>query len=184
MEVKTKQECYRLYERGFFGNKPLTWGSFNEIIESGWKGGICMRGKRGIKREKTRYDLSLEEIRKEIKEWEKQGILENEIAFNQSMPNEEHLIIQGEMMKSYRWIELLYSTVKKPMNLALREESKNIHGLKALTFLRHYLYPSSYSYMMGLLELFPDSVVEFSTYDIPVGNIPGRNTVVWEVRNY
>ena len=40
--------------------------------------------------------------------------------------------------------------------------------------------------LMGLLKTFPTSVIEFSAYKIPVGNLSdtGRNTVFWEVRNY
>ena len=43
---------------------------------------------------------------------------------------------------------------------------------------------SSYSDLEALMEIFSDSSIEFSTYRIPVGNIKGRNTIIWEVRNY
>jgi len=46
-----------------------------------------------IKRGQTVYNINLQEVPKIIKEFEKQGISENQIGFNQSMPD-EHLTIQ------------------------------------------------------------------------------------------
>ena len=38
--------------------------------------------------------------------------------------------------------------------------------------------------LMNLDDIFPDSIIEFSAYNTQVGNIPNRNTIFWEVRNY
>jgi len=37
---------------------------------------------------------------------------------------------------------------------------------------------------MELLDLYPDHVIEFSAAEVFVGDRPGRNAVVWEVRKY
>ena len=106
------------------------------------------------------------------------------MKFNQSMPD-EHLLIQGEIMDGVGGgLELTYSTIKKPMNLALVEEELFIKGLTTKILLQQNLSPSSYSDMVALLDIFPDSIIEFSSYDIPVGNLKGRNTIIWGVRNY
>jgi hypothetical protein len=43
---------------------------------------------------------------------------------------------------------------------------------------------TSYEEFLMLGELYPGAVIEFTSYEIVLGNLKGRNTVVWEVRNY
>ncbi len=186
--VDSKLEYYALYERGVFGNKPLTWSSIEEIEQGQWKGKICIRGRKGIARSKARFNLMIDEAKEYTEELKKEGIYPHDLKFNQAMPD-EHLIIQGEVMRDVnrltpRYIHLTYSTVKEPMNYALAKEELYSDGLNALFLLKGNLYPSSYDDLQELLELFPDSIIEFSAYDISVGNIPNRNTIIWEVRNY
>ena len=102
---------------------------------------------------------------------------------DQSMPD-EHLTIQGEVMKTHLGFVLWYTTIKEPMNSALKKESLYAEGLKAYLLLKNYLSESSYEDLIALMELFPESSIEFSSYRVPVGNLPGRNTVIWEVRDY
>lgn len=183
-ELRNKDECYLLYNHGLFGNRALAWNSYQEILNSDWKGQICMRGRRTqIKRGKVVYNVDLEEVPKIIKRWGREGIPEDHIGFNQSMPD-KHLVLQGEVMRYGGRLYLLYTKIKKPMNIALNEETLHAEGLKAKLLLEHTLSGSSYSDLEALFETFPNSIVEFSSYDVPVGEIPGRNAVIWEVRNY
>jgi hypothetical protein len=181
--IRYKTECYALYEAGFFGNKALTWASYKEIFESGWKGMVCMRSKRNIERRRVKYNIPLDRVPSEIRRWVEEGTPKNNIAFNQSMPDRS-LLIQGEVCERGGDFYLTYTTIKKPMNLGLAEEEKVTSGLKAKIILQQTMSPSSYSDLEALLEIFPEAVIEFSTYSTPVGNINGRNTVIWEVRNY
>jgi hypothetical protein len=182
--INNKEECYLLYEAGIFGNKALTWNSLQEIRDSGWKGEVCMRGRlTQIERGKVVYNLNLNEVPRIIEQFKIDGIPESNIGFNQSMPD-EHLVIQGEVMKTWLGLSLMYTTKKEPMNSALKKESLYAEGLKAKLLLENSMCPSSYSDLEALFDWFPDSAVEFSTYNISVGNIPNRNTVIWEVRNY
>lgn len=57
-------------------------------------------------------------------------------------------------------------------------------GLVARHILECHLWPSSYEDLLALFELYPDSVVELSACSFEVGTVPGRNTIIWEVRNY
>jgi len=181
--IDSKVEYYYLFERGFFGNKPLTWNSLDECIESGWNGGICIRGRKGIFRSLTRFDLSKIQAKKYILELEKKGIPEKDLTFNQSLPNEE-LLIQGEIMKSENYYDLTYTTIKEPMNYAFAKEMLTAKGIKALFLLKQNLFPSSYTDLQTLFDIFPDSIIEFGSYNIPLGILPNRNTLIWEVRNY
>jgi hypothetical protein len=181
--VNSKSEYYQLYERGFFGNKPLTWNSIEEIVKSGWNGKICIRGKKGIARSKARFNLTLEETEKYLLELEKEGIPRINLTFNQSLPDED-LLIQGEVMRSTRSYSLTYTTIKEPMNYALAKETLCAEGLTALNLIKSNLFPSSYEDLQTLFSIFPDSVIEFSSYRFPLGSLPNRNTLIWEVRNY
>jgi hypothetical protein len=99
-------------------------------------------------------------------------------------PPDNRLKFQGEIMNTIDGIHILYSTVKKPMNISLREEEKMITGLLALNFLKENMSPSSFEDIMELLKLFPEDVIEFSCYDIQLGTLTNRNTIIWEVRGY
>ena len=182
-KVSNKKEYYFLYEKGFFGNKPLTWNSLEEIKESGWNKGICIRSKQGILRSKTIFDLTMKEAINYVEQLKKEGIKKESLTFNQSMPNEE-LKIQGEIMRSLENYSLTYTTIKKPMNRALEEETLYSDGLKAIGLVKENLFPSSYEDLQDLFDIFPDSIIEFSSYNVPVGNLKNRNTILWEVRNY
>lgn len=182
-EITNKRNCFLLYEAGLFGNKAITWKSYQEILDSGWKGQVCIRGRSQIARGKVIYNVNINEVPKIIKQFGKEGISEHHLSFNQSMPD-EHLVIQGELMRTFLGLSLWYTTRKVPMNKALITESLYANGLKAKLILENFMDPSSYSDLESLMELFLDSAIEFSTYNICVGNIPNRNTVIWEVRNY
>jgi len=183
--IPSKRECYLLYKAGFFGNRPLCWNSHQEIIDSGWQGKVCIRSTAGTARANVRYDIPLENLREEIEKLQAQGVKEEELTFNQSMPN-EHIALQGEVMRSPSGLYLLYTKVQVPMNEALRKKSEHAFGLTTLMLLRQNLSPPSLDDVDAILEIFPESVIEFSAYDVCVGSLArtGRNTIIWEVRNY
>ena len=181
--VSNKADFYRLYSRGAFGNRALSWDSYNELVKSSWRGKVCIRSKVGMKRGKVRYNIPFKGVRDMIGWFGRKGVAESELSFNQSMPDEV-LILQGEVMHGLRGFDLTYTTIKRPMNLALSEEEFYAKGLMAKLILQNALWSTSYNDLTELLELYQDSIVEFSTYDIAVGDLPHRNTVIWEVRNY
>ncbi|MBI4116432.1 hypothetical protein HY449_01670 [Candidatus Pacearchaeota archaeon] len=184
-KILNKTECYALYESGFFGNKARTWNSYEEILKSEWKGGVCMRSKKGVSRKEVRYNIKIEDVPLHIEHFQKIGIPEDMISFNQSMPD-RNLILQGEVMNYQGGIYLFGTILKKPMNIALAEKSFILENDAAGPLLESRLSAESCRDLQNLLEVFPESVVEFSAYSIPVGNLAetGRNTVFWEVRNY
>jgi hypothetical protein len=188
--VDTKQENYALYFAGALGNRALAWSSLDELMKSEWRGRVCIRGKSGINRGKVKYNVPFFRLNDEISNFQNQGISLGELTFNQLMPDES-LIIQGEVTRGLRGLELTYSHVKKPMNIALRENELFAFGLKADLILKEMLWPESYAEVIDLLDFFPGKniwdyshTVEFSSYDRSVGDLPHRNTVIWECRNY
>jgi len=181
--IDTKKDFYLLYNKGLFGNRPLCWNTHKELLNSTWRNAVCIRSTKGTARSNTRFDVPFCELEKELEDLRNTGVKDSEMSFNQSMPNDK-IIIQAEIKRTQFGLYLLYSTIKKPMNLAFKEEIKHAFGLEALLILQTHLFPQSYSDIMNLLEMFPESVIEFGTYSIHVGDLPGRNTIIWEVRNY
>jgi hypothetical protein len=185
MEIKNKRECYDLYDKGLFGNRALSWDSYEELLKSDWRGDVCIRGKgNGIPRIDVKYNIPHSLVGREVERLVKKGYPEGVLRFIQSMPDQS-LSIQGEVIDyNTGGFEITYSLVQKPMNLALAEDTRFAKGLAARIILRSRMDSSSFEDLQALLEIFPESAIEFSTYDVCVGDIPGRNTVFWEVRNY
>ena len=119
-QIKSKREFYDLYNKGVLGNRALTWNSYKEILDSGWRGKVCVRSKKGIARKKVAYNVPNKRVRDVIKSWEKQGYTEENIIFNQSMPD-ERLTVQGEVRIMPGGYYLTYTTVKEPMNKAFEK---------------------------------------------------------------
>lgn len=181
--VATKKDFYVLYKHGVLGNKPLAWSTLEELQKSSWRNPVCIRSTKGTARSNTRFNIPFSELEKELENLRQTGVKDSEMSFNQSMPD-THLLIQGEIKRTENGLYILYTTVKKPMNQGLREESKHAFGLEAQMIMQTHLWPQSYEDVLSLLEAFPDAIIEFGAYSINVGNLPGRNTVIWEVRNY
>lgn len=57
-------------------------------------------------------------------------------------------------------------------------------GSAAWGLLRTVLNPNSLDDLRVLLDEYPGHVVELSALDRCFGTVPGRNAIVWEVRNY
>jgi hypothetical protein len=190
-EILNKKQFYEMYDKNLFGNKALAWNSYKEILDSSWRGNICIRSKIGFARKKVRYNVPREKIAEIIKEFEEEGIKKESITFNQSMPD-DFILIQGEVSSSdfnineenSSPLRMRYSLIRKPMLLALAEKDEEVYGLKVLEILRHFLWENSYNNIMELLEEYPEHVIEFSAYNKEVGDIKGRNAVIWEVRKY
>ena len=41
--LDTKVSAYRAYQAGWFGNKPQTWSSLDEMKKSGYTGNLTLR---------------------------------------------------------------------------------------------------------------------------------------------
>lgn len=63
-------------------------------------------------------------------------------------------------------------------------EGKTWKGLAAKMLLQKHLNASSLADVYALLELYPGHVVELSACAQCIGTVPGRNTILWEVRLY
>jgi hypothetical protein len=63
-------------------------------------------------------------------------------------------------------------------------KAKSYSGITALLLLRKHLNADTFDDLLILLREYPDSVVELSATEQQFGTVPGRNAIIWEVRNY
>jgi len=109
------------------------------------------------------------------------GIPAEDLRYNEAAPD-EHCVFQGEVCRTYRGLELRYAIGRRKTHREAMKTASNVHGLAALEIVRAYV--PDWPDVEVLLDLYDDHVVEFSTYEVPVGCIPGRHTLIWEVRLY
>lgn len=180
--VPTKEENYRLYQSGCFGNKLRTWNTLEELDCSTYRGSVVIRYKEPGS-SFCRYEIPFARLRQVVSELEDFGAHRSKMTFNESAPD-TLLVIQGEVARSTDHLTLYYSDLPLPMRKALKLKAYTLSGLEAIFLLRRNLFPCSYDDLQELLDLYPDSVIEFSAFSRSLGNCRNRNTIFWEIRNY
>lgn len=180
--VLSKRDFAKRYEAGEFGNHAPTWNTLSEFLASGYNGLIHLRNR--IAGGKTWYNVAPNDVDLYWQEALNSGLKPSDLYLSAMCPTEKTLI-QGEIMQSeHGGYNLYYTQVAKPMREALKESSKTTKGTLAMVFLGFYLDPNSIDWIRTLLTRYPGHVIEFSTFSVNWGTLPGYNTVIWEVRNY
>lgn len=180
MDISTKSINYNLYKRGLYGNKLRTWYSLNEYIKSGYNNTVTLRYSGVGGGMYCAYNIINPKLK--IEEFVKQGANRDLFIINESAPD-ENLLIQGEITKDYRGYNLFFSLEKGKMRDCLKNGIQT-NGLKSKIILQKYLFPNSYNDIMELIELYPNHIIEFSSYEFKLGDCQNRNTIIWEIRNY
>ena len=139
------------------------------------------RGRAGGGRAVTH--IPADAVTAKIREWAEEGIDPELITFHESMPDES-LQIQGEVARDVGGLNLSYSVERRQAMREAMEHPSLASGLSARLILEYFLDANSREDIDMLLDLYPDAVIEFGTYERDVGLLPRRNTVIWEVRNY
>lgn len=184
--MTNKSQFVERYNRGEFGNSSPSWDTIKSFLKEfagEWpsdKNLFHLRSK--ITGGPTRYNLAYLDIRniyeimpqeKRDKEW-----------YVSCMAPSRKTLIQGEIQRSINHYDLTYSWIKKPMREALKEQTLHLSGIQVPYLLKGYMDHNSYEWLQELLDLYPDHIVEFSTYSTQWGTVPNFNTVFWEVRKY
>lgn len=180
MEIRSKSEFFRLWNAGVLGNRLRTWERPEDVPESVPVIGLRQVGVAGG----GKLSISTREaIIAEAPSWTAEG---RRFVVCEAAPD-QYATIQGEVQLTERgWSGFLAWPVKagKRMRESMRDDAVQVHGLRVKLLLDHYMDPSSRADLDALLDLYPDAVVEFTSYSVLCGFIPGRNTIFWEVRNY
>lgn len=181
--VLTKQDFVRRYAAGEFGNASPTWSSLDEWAASrGWTFGRLFHIRNRIAAAKTWYDVSADELK--LRWFEALLEYKPDHLYISAMAPTEKTLLQGEVQRGFNGLDLLFTTIAKPMRDALRDWSRSISGVASCLLLDHFLCPKSLEWLIYLLDEYSDHVVEFSTYSVEWGTVQGFNTVFWEVRKY
>jgi hypothetical protein len=180
MIIQSKAEFYNLWKMGILGNRTRLWTNVVEAVKSG-----CPRiGFREIGQTGggawelvERKDAFVTATR-----WEQLG---RRFIMDDGAPNYLSTLV-GEVTRTYRgWEGTLAVEPWCSMRDAMRRGLLLPRSSSVILYLLNkYMDPSSIDDLRDLLDLYPEATVEFSCFTIDVGNIPGRSTLFWEVRNY
>jgi hypothetical protein len=113
-----------------------------------------------------------------------EGIVKGpELILDESAPD-DRVTLQAEVMNSERFIDMRYALDARGMGMRQAyDQMKHANGLRAVTILKERLDAPSWDNLCRILQEYPDSVVELSAYEIPVG-VLGHNALFWEVRDF
>lgn len=185
--VVNKAQNYRLWRAGAYGNKLRAWRTVDAWRRSGYADEVVLRyvGTGGGGR--CAYHLRPEDVDAEVAAWVADGADPGAIMVNEQAPG-VRTVLQGELFNGVMLggsvYPFLFTLVPRPMREALAIESRHAFGLRTLALLEHFMTPSSYADLRVVMDLFPDHVIEVSVFANNLGDTPGRNALVWEVRRY
>jgi len=180
--VLTKSDFVCRYALGEFGNASPTWNTFEEWTGRKVGSGTLYHIRNRVKGGATWYNVRSCDL-KNVWEFASKKCGQCNLYISAMAPTKK-TILQGEVQEGVWGLELTYTRVKKPMRDALREQSISTRGLEASLLLGVAMNDLSGDWLMYLLEMYPEHVVEFSVYSVCWGTVPGHNTVFWEVRKY
>lgn len=183
--VTSKNRMYPLLASGAFGNTIAQYFSVGAWRASGdseryptWgvrtmtPGGPC------------RLYCPTAEVEATAADFESKG---HSVNISQMIDATVNVTLYADVYEGERGVEL--HCVENPgkgasWREAMPRRGKRLTGLAAKMTLARHLNPSSLADLHALLEQYPGHVVELSACDRCIGTIPGRNAVVWEVRQY
>lgn len=175
--VLNKTIFYRRWMTGEFGNRPQSWSSLEDLMNSKYSGNVVIRHinpASGL----TKYGIEKSKVQEYISN-SKRPVAE--FRFNEPL-DDSKLMIQGEIMRDFKGINLTYSREKIPMRKAM-ENPLHVFGLSATIILKTFLDQGSYEWIEYLLDNYQDHVIEFTTMSYRLGT-ENLNTIIWEVRKY
>lgn len=186
--ILNKRENFRQWQSGAFGNKLRAWRSPDEWLDSDFRGLVVLRSLMDGGGP-CEYNLTREQAHHAILRWEASGVPRERIMVNEAAPDQS-VLLQGEYLNDIHlgdapnWGYFYYSRTKAQMRDALKAAPEVALGLRSDLMLRLAMTPSSYEDWLSLLSRYYGHVFEVSIYERCLGDIPGRNALVWEVRRY
>lgn len=178
MQINSKREFFQKWKAGLLGNATRLWWDPNEAwVSDAQEFGFREHRAGGGTWERVCRDQFWETVRR----W--QGASRT-FTMDDVCPD-EYQTIQGEVCRTHRGLEGYIGASRLPMRKAMAAGIlKSRSYLETSILLSSYMDPASRDDVEAFLELFPDATIEFTCFTINVGNIPNRNTLFWEVRNY
>ena len=180
--VLSKADFVPRYKRGEFGNASPTWNEVDEWAEGNPRLGALYHIRNRVAGGPTWYNVQLLEMKEKWDNLVSRGIDPSSLYISEMAPHEYNLI-QGEVKTSEQHLDLTYTLAKDlPMRDALLADLRTAQMTEAIMILQTFLCGNSWEWLNFLLDAYEGHIVEFSTFSIPWGTLPGFNTVFWEVR--
>jgi len=181
MKIINKTEFYHLWEAGVLGNRTNIYRSPLKA----WQAGYSLYGFRQLaKAGGGRWErVDRKEFWNTVRNWNEWKI--PFIMDSATFPaDDSHITLQGEVCRTFRgWEGFMGYTPGLPMRKAF-PYMRAVSGSEVLVLLDRWMDPSSQDDIRDLLDLYPEATIEFTCFTKDTGNIPGRNTLLWETRNY
>lgn len=177
--VRNKQEMYRRLKAGDFGNTVPSWNDVEEwyLSEDRLKYKLWGIRSRSAADRALRLDVPTSLVANYARNNFKSG-------YQISPMVDPYLVFRGELYDSPEGLRL-FGVLGKPAlkwREALARFGQEWRGLRLPSMLEAILWPSDHEDMRVLLASYPNHVIEFTACSRPVGLVPHRNTVIWEVR--
>lgn len=184
--IRSKEQNFKLWTTGAYGNRLRAWRTVEAWRASEFAGAVSLRYLGAAGGGFCKYDVPPDEVKATLLEWSAEGADMAKVMVNESAPDEA-IVLQGEYMNDVLpgAVEAFsYSRAKAKMRDALAHSRANATGPASRFLLRSAMTPSSWADFEALMELYPGHVLEVSVYSRCLGDLPGRNALVWEVRRY
>lgn len=178
--VLNKQDFYRRFFNGEFGNHGLMWQTLAEYRESRYPHEVVIRTKTpgGL----CQYDVSPQDVSAVWRRF-RERYNEQDLVLNAAMPA-RFVLLNAEVSLTPAGLYVFGSTEPGHMRPSLAASGQHHFGLAANQLLRSRLCPGGYDWLMELLDGYPGHVVELTALNRTWGWHPGGRTVFWEVRNF
>lgn len=180
MQITSKRQFLELYLNNELGNKFRTWRNVDEALADNVQlAGFRDKQPSGWFKMVKRSDFRIEDYL-----WTKAG---KEFYLNEGdYETQSRATIQGEVCITEKGYELFTGPANryKMREMFSRNLATASTGLTARLKMKHYMNDNSLDEIDLLLEKYPGHVVEFTCYNMHLGILPGRNTIIWEVRAY
>lgn len=187
--VSNKAEMYRMLHRGDFGNTVPMWfdvkewwnyvyNNFSSAKHSWWgvrsltPGGPC------------ELNVAIWDVRTISYHIQQSG---HKINISPMIDRIVNVTMWANILRSPSG--LIVECIEYPdkasnWRVEMPTKAKTYQNTAANMLLRKHLNPSTLDDLGILLDKYPDAVVELSATESEFGTVPGRNAIIWEVRNY
>jgi len=181
MRIRNKAEMYSLLHAGLLGNRFRIWDSETGLLRAvregfNWLVGVRYVGVPGLPyyHHLTPHDAIALVKRLDVR---------YPVRYYEASPD-QFITIQGEISEYDHGYAVEWSTVRTHMRAALAQEHFSNFSHRIPAIVREHFNEPSYQDLLWLFDTYPGCTVEFTCYETLVGELRGRNTVVWEVRHY
>jgi hypothetical protein len=183
--IRTKKHYYDLAMRGLAGNSPMTWSSCEDFLSDSCATHV---GIRDIRPGSSNFRglVPREKLETQLK---KLGMSDGDYYLTATFRSRDQVRLAGELTwHNGQWV-FFYSLLPMMMRDALRLGGTHITGYTAVWgLLRSMCTPGDIEDMLELFDMYSPMgqypVMEITVTRGDMGIIPGRNTVIWEIRHY